>query len=981
MSDEVPEGTDGPASGLQDETSTLLRLPINQDKAATLPLAAMTEEMFPALASGRLLVGRYTVLDILGQGGMGLVLAAYDARLDRRVALKVLRSRKDWEDGGEREARLVREAQAMARLSHPHVVSVYDAGSLEDGSVFIAMEYVEGTTLRRWGEQRSRSWREVLEAFLAAGRGLAAAHAVGLVHRDFKPENVLVGKDGRVRVTDFGLARVGAASLPTGRVPVSPPEGGSSSVLTQPGTLMGTLRYMAPELLQGARADVRSDLFAFCVSLYEALYGQAPFAGDTQSERARAQEEGRVTPPPKGSEVPAWVERTVLRGLRADPGERHASMEELLTALADDPEVRRRSWRLNAVMGGLVAVVLVGLASGGWVFLQRQGQVCGRMETRLAGIWDEDVRSKVRESLLGTGLTYARDTSERVSVLLDDYAGEWVKQRTEVCEAARQEGPAQPRSLTVLREYCLERRRGQLRGFTELLGRGPDRELVDKAVQAALALPSLDSCADVKALTMAVPPPEDAVVRARAQVLQEQVDLLETLGNAARYKEGLALGEELLRQVESVGHAPLHAHTLFQVAALQKGAGDYKGAEARMRQSIAMAARGKDFELLAKAWSQLLFIVGYHQGRHQEALELELVVEAAVDVADDALTRVSSLLAHGHVLMQMGRSEEARARFERALALGEKTLGPEHRSVFIALDNLGLLLMTMGRNEEARAKLERALVLREKALGPEHPDMGYALESLSTVLLIMRKYEEAEEKSTRALALKEKALGSEHLEVAQSLSTLGSVLMMMGRYEEARQKHERALALSEKTLGPEHPHITMPLFNLGVVLEKMGRYEEARETFERALAVHVKAQGPEHPKTAYALTRLGNVLVALKRYGDAREKFERALALRKKVLGPEHPELALPLLGLARLAQLRGKPSEAISLIERALGLAVGESLAEAQLALARALWDSKQDRSRAVQLATQSREYWERIGDASKLAESSQWLAIHASP
>jgi len=159
------------------------------------------------LSPGRTLAGRYTLLGTLGQGGMGLVLAAYDARLDRRVALKLLRSRRGSRSEKTEEARLLREAQAMARLNHPNVVAVYDAGTLENGSVFIAMEYVQGQTLSRWRQQQERSWREVLGVYLAAGQGLPAAHAAGLVHRDFKPDNVLVGEDGRVKVTDFGLAR------------------------------------------------------------------------------------------------------------------------------------------------------------------------------------------------------------------------------------------------------------------------------------------------------------------------------------------------------------------------------------------------------------------------------------------------------------------------------------------------------------------------------------------------------------------------------------------------------------------------------------------------------------------------------------------------------------------------------------------------------------------------------------------------------
>ncbi|HSP77080.1 MAG TPA: serine/threonine-protein kinase, partial [Myxococcaceae bacterium] len=522
------------------------------------------------LAPGCTVAGRYTVLEWLGQGGMGVVLAAYDARLDRRVALKLLRYREDEESTGgsasnSLEARLVREAQAMARLSHPHVVAVYDAGTLEDGSLFIAMEYVEGQTLRQWCAQRARPWREVLGAYLSAGRGLAAAHAAGLIHRDFKPDNVLVGQDGRVRVTDFGLARVGSdtpeqSPVPEEQSPHPLPSGpwSSGSARTVAGSLLGTPGYMALEQLQRRPADARSDLFAFCASLYEALYGHLPFSGDSLGELARAQQEERVVPPPPASEVPAWVARVVLQGLRADPSQRPASMETLLAALEDDPEAKRKArLRTAALVGGVT--VLAGLAA--WGLVRQQGPGCGDMESRLAGVWDAPVKERVRKALEDTGLPYARDTAERVSAVLDGYASAWVRQRTEVCEVGRG-GAARPGSLALLQEYCLERRRSQLRALTELLARGPDRELVDRAVQAAQSLPPLAYCADARALTAAVPPPEEPAVRARVESLQERVDRLQALHDAGKFREGLSLGDSLRGEVEQSGYAPLQARTL-----------------------------------------------------------------------------------------------------------------------------------------------------------------------------------------------------------------------------------------------------------------------------------------------------------------------------------------------------------------------------------------------------------------------------------
>jgi serine/threonine protein kinase len=279
---------------------------------------------------------------------MSIVHAAYDPELDRNVAIKLVRGN-DLELGGSGRgrARLVREAQTMAKLSHPNVVTVYDVG-IHDGSVYIAMELVEGQGLDEWLAQLVRPWREVLSMFFQAGLGLAAAHDVGIAHRDFKPSNVLVGDDGRARVVDFGLARPsqadgsGGAVLNASAVDLE----GAATVkldestdagedeITMTGVVLGTPAYMAPELHDGREADLRADEFAFCVSLYEGVYGTRPFAGETLEERAAEVRAGRVRPPPPGTRVPRWLYNIIVRGLSFRPESRHPTMKSLLAAIA-----------------------------------------------------------------------------------------------------------------------------------------------------------------------------------------------------------------------------------------------------------------------------------------------------------------------------------------------------------------------------------------------------------------------------------------------------------------------------------------------------------------------------------------------------------------------------------------------------------------------------------------------------------------------
>jgi predicted Ser/Thr protein kinase len=298
-------------------------------------------------------LGRYRVIREVGAGGMGTVYAAHDPDLGRVVALKLLRA--DAPAGLEYRARLGREAQAMARLAHPNVVAVHDIGTVGD-QLFVAMERVEGGTLRAWMRASQRSFREIADVLCAAGRGLAAAHAAGVVHRDFKPDNVLVGTDGRVRVTDFGLARLAAAE----RQPeaAQPPPEDSPITLTLSGALLGTPAYMAPEALLGERVDERSDLFSFCTTFWEALYGERPYAGRNLAQLRAAVVDGALRPRPKDSGVPDAVHQALERGLCVDPSARWPSMNALLVAI--EAGARPPAWSAKRRAGALLALLVMG---------------------------------------------------------------------------------------------------------------------------------------------------------------------------------------------------------------------------------------------------------------------------------------------------------------------------------------------------------------------------------------------------------------------------------------------------------------------------------------------------------------------------------------------------------------------------------------------------------------------------------------------
>ena len=318
--------------------------------------APVADEALP-LARGAN-VGRYRILEPLGAGGMGLVYASYDSELDRRVALKILRPGA----GGppdELRARVQREAQALARLNHPNVTTIYEVGTFQ-GQLFFAMELVEGGTLRDWLLEKKRTVPEVIEVFLQAASGLAAAHRAAVVHRDFKPENVLVGKDGRVRVTDFGVARLGGREKEADgdRADLLPAVRASPNTS---GRVMGSPAYMAPEQRAGKPTDARADVYSFCVTLYEALYGERPFAGRIFGEVGKTVADARDQAPRPRARVPAWPRSVLVRGLADDPEERLGSMDELVRELRRGPPRKRRMIAPAVAVAAVAAMTLASL--------------------------------------------------------------------------------------------------------------------------------------------------------------------------------------------------------------------------------------------------------------------------------------------------------------------------------------------------------------------------------------------------------------------------------------------------------------------------------------------------------------------------------------------------------------------------------------------------------------------------------------------
>jgi len=863
---------------------------------------------------GPLKIGRFAILSVLGQGGMGIVFSGFDEELDRRVAIKLVRRQAD--DELRYRERTLREAQALARLSHPNVVHVYEVGE-HGGQVFVAMEFIHGQTLRQWLHEAPRPWQEVLAMFIQAGRGLAAAHAAGLVHRDFKPQNVLVGRDGRARVLDFGLAfrsdegraaPESSAALRRDRSTVDL----LSVELTATGMTLGTPAYMSPEQHERGAIDARSDQFSFCVALYEGLFGERPFVGGTHKEIAAAVLRGDINDPPAGSRVPSALRRAILRGLSPTPADRWPSMDALLAQLERRP-VHRRMYLLAAL--GLLLGSAAVIAAIAW---PRATATCGGGGELRDASWGASRRAAVERAILGSRLAYAADTWQRVDAELGRYIGEWTQLYGEGCRT-RQRGEISD-DLHDRQVACLGQRRRDFDALVDVLGRA-DAAAVQSAVDAVGGLRPVAACGELAALQSAVELTPDPDL---LPAIERERDAL-ARGRALRDTRVLdAAGRELDGVVErsrALGFAPLLVEALHQQGVVRKRLGEHSRAEASLIEAYQLADELDLAPLRVEIAAELVELIGYHQARPGEALVWALIGDAAarrLGGPDQARARL--LNSVGMVLAAQERREEARERYLESLAIHERAgaaASPERARV---LNNLGHTYYADDALDEAAASYQRALEIYESVLGNSHPDVAGPLNNLGNV-----------EVSRARLAGRDEARARAH-------------------HRAARGYYERALAIYEAAHGPDHQLVAFPLLNLGDIDFIEARYSAAEARYARALAIRTAHYDAAHPLLASPLANLGLTALMAGEAARARGLLERALALRE--LNASNPlELAENRFALARA--LWDAPTSA----------------------------DEAGERERARQLALAARAGFTSPEYAEELAEIDAWLQAHPEP
>lgn len=918
-------------------------------------------------------IGRYLVIDELGRGGMGVVLRAYDPRLEREVALKRLhRGAVTAED----RARFVREARSLARVAHPNVVGVFDVEE-HDGAVTLAMEYVRGTTLSRWLADPHRL-EEVLSVFTDVGRGLAAAHVEGILHRDVKPGNVIVGEDRRARILDFGLARphtAGSASDDRSSELASSRDDHDSASLTRAGTVMGTPAYMAPEQHASGELTAAADQFAFCVMLWEALVGERPFGGKGIDELAAAKRAGPPTwPRATAVRVPARIVDAIARGLQPEPSRRFASMADLLAAIAIDLDRRRR----RIVWGGFTLVVAVatwGMPRGG----DLEDARCSGAEQQLAGVWDDDRRAGVRTAIGATNLAFAGAAWAEVSTQLDAYGGDFAAMHRDACEdtAIRRE---QSEHTMDLRMACLARARASMFAVTDLLSQA-DAEVVGNVGPMLGGLPDLERCSDIAALGAEVEPPSAEVAEA-VQSIREQIAEAQVQRLAGKYARATEIMITARAAAEATGYEPVLAEALLELALDQDANGDWTTAEVTLREALQRTLAHRQRREATQAATALVRVLGDRLDRYAEAHAFVTTARGLVG-PESASPRDAAALrsATSAVYVSQGDYAEAESLLRGAMDLLGAEPQSNAREILAVKRDLSGVLRLARRYDEARVLAEELLAAKTEALGPEHPEVAGALSMVARMDQMEGRDGEAEAQYRRALEIRERALGPDHPVRGESLLQLSSVLSSRGRGAEAEAMLREAVDLFQRALGPVHARIGTAQVNLAQVLVATGKAEEGLRTLQEATQMLAASVGPDHMVSAIPSQVLAFHLRKMGRLDEAIEAQRRAYRVFDE---HEHPAAFDSATLLADMLHARGDLAEALSLAELGWAARKGESAPASSMhafTLAKILWDLGIDRERALELARHADSATPRtpgIPLSEHAQEIADWLAAH---
>jgi eukaryotic-like serine/threonine-protein kinase len=934
-------------------------------------------------------VGRFTLLEVVGSGGMGVVYAAHDPTLDRKVAIKQLHVADE-----RARARVLAEARSLAKLSHPNVVAVYEA-SVAGDELYLVMELVAGVNLRRHLAEARPDARAILAIFVDVGRGVAAAHAAGIVHGDLKPENILVGERG-AKVVDFGLARgphaplvelalpsdggAGASVRMGGRLgrPADARAAGSGGGASAAGTrppVGGTPAYMAPAQLAGAAPDAASDQFAFAAALYEALAGERPYAAAHDlAEQARAVRAGPPPPlagvaarapgdSPRASGVSARVSAVIARALAADPAARFASVDALVAELAAElvsPPPRRSRAGVAVVVGfagvAVTAAVVFVLAAR-----SRGPTACDTSADRLARLWP------ARFDRVGVD----------VAGILRGYGERWSAMAAEACVAT--DRGEQSTAMLDRRMACLDRRLDELGALAADLANAPPATpaAIARAKDAAYGLSPLDPCAD-RAQLADVEPPAPAVA-GDVRALRRRLDSARGRQKTRESAAALADATAIVADARGTGYEPVLADALLVQGQLSIHTGQLAPADAQLAEAAKIAAAARDDLTLARAFAARAYIAN-EKSEFAEALAFADAAAAAASRIRGGDLVVAQIHSYrGEAQAGLGRFDDAHATITLAIQTAEAARDAGRPLLGEELDHLAAIETRQGAYAEAEATARRAIEILTAAYGPEHIDVASAMNTLAGVRAKLGDLPAAIAIYRDVLRVDRAVVGEDHFYTAIAHGNLGDALRRHGDYADAATELAAALATWEKTTGlgtataintlsglarlaldtgaladaearladvlarrialygEIHVEVADTLNDLGNVAKDRGDAGRATDLYQRALVTYERALGPDHPRVPIALSNLGEAAILAKDYARATASCTRALALDEKALGADHPDLAYDLQCLGEAALGARDRRSARAHLERALALREHAGGDPAELARTRA--------------------------------------------
>ncbi|MEM6996385.1 MAG: tetratricopeptide repeat protein [Myxococcota bacterium] len=815
--------------------------------------------------------GRYSLLEKLGAGGCSVVFVGLDETLDRKVAIKLLRAQEGQVDQG----RLIREARALAKLNHPNIVEVFDVGVFDETEagvtslapaprgIYLVLELVDGASLDQWLRQDTRDWRTIVDKMVQAGRGLTAAHAAGVIHRDFKPGNVVIASDGRSRVLDFGLAAV--AEMPEAVTPIdSQSDLPSAQGLTATGAVMGTPAYMPPEQHEGRNIDEASDQYAFCITLHLALWGVRPFTGGTALTLYENKVAGMPLRPRRPlAGVPLRIYDAIVRGTAVKPRDRWPSMDALL----DELEAIRRPRRWPWVVGGTAVIGGVWLASAGAGAPGPCGADDNPMRTELAAVWGAEVRADAAAAYEASSLAGAASTWQRVQPRLDRYAAAWTSAYDAWCAAEDRDSLVGDERFACLRE--------RLASFSGLTGRllEPSAATIERAYDAVSRLPDAGGCE-----------PTGGRRSREAQALMGQLAGLAAGQLVGSAPEGLRKLEALQPEIDALDDASVRARALLLRGGLEADAGQFDASAASLEAAFHDADTiGADVTAI-KAATELIVLYSHPLGDPDKGLEWARHAEARAERAKNPGLEARWRRERAVVYIRLSRYAEARADLDAAATL----VDDDDPMALLLMEVRGSVLSGEGRYDEALALSQRTVERTTELYGAEHVRTFGALHNLGRALLWVGDAEQSLSVFQRAEALGARMLPSHALSLAETRSALASVLVRLGRTAEAGPYYEQALAGLE---GSDHAVERVRVLNgLGVVARHAGDLDRAAGYLQRVVD---DAQGPDaRVDLANAQANLGAVYAQRGELPRARASFEAGLATVKEALGEEHPLLA-----------------------------------------------------------------------------------------